>query len=369
MVSTPWIWSRRLDLAAFGGSAALALAVAGLSPWLSPTGAVPPWLWVVFVLGIDVAHVWSTLFRTYLDGDELRKRRLLYLGLPVVCYLGGVAVHLLGTAVFWRALAYLAAFHFIRQQIGWVAIYRARAGERAVLDRRLDAAVIYLATGWPLLYWHTHLPRAFHWFMPGDFVALPALRWLTGPMLALYLLVGLGYVARSLWHARSGHPVNWGKHLVVATTAIIWSVGIVLVDQDLTFTVTNVTIHGLPYFFLLWAYAKARAPERPASLLARIVRFGVPAFVTLLLVIAFAEEMLWDRLVWHQRPYLFGGVLRDEPLLSDLAAALVVPLLSLPQLVHYALDGVLWRSKDAGPAQARALGFLPPQRLATGTRA
>jgi hypothetical protein len=86
------------------------------------------------------------------------------------------------------------------------------------------------------------------------------------------------------------------------------------------------------------------------------VALGFGAFVAVALWCAFCEELLWDRLVWHDRGYLFGA---SEPWLSDRVLSFVVPLLALPQLVHYALDGVLWRSKDAGAAQARALGFSP----------
>ena len=361
----PWIWGPRLDLGAFVGSALLALAVAALGAWLSPDGKVPVWTWLVFVLAVDVAHVWSTIFRTCLDVDELKKRPLVYAGLPAVCYLGGVLLHRHGTLTFWRTLAYLAVFHFVRQQAGWVAIYRARAGERARLDRVIDNAVIYGATLWPMLWWHTHLPRAFHWFMPGDFVDLAWLRPLVTPLGTLYAMALCAYTARSWWHVSEGHPVNVGKHAVVVSTAAIWFVGIVATDQDFTFTITNVTIHGIPYMVLLWVYARERAPERPGSSLARLVGYGVGAFLAVILALAFFEELLWDRFVWHERPGLFGGVKRDEPLLSDAALAWLVPALSLPQLVHYALDGVLWRSKDAGPAQGRALGFLP-SRVPTG---
>ena len=357
----PWIWGPRLDLGAFVGSACLALLVAALSSWLSPEGRVPLWTWLVFVLAVDVAHVWSTIFRTYLDVDELKKRPLLYAGLPVVCYLGGVLLHRHGALTFWRTLAYLAVFHFVRQQAGWVAVYRARAGERAKLDRWIDNAAIYGATLWPVLWWHAHLPRAFHWFMPGDFVDLAWLRPLITPLGVLHALALGAYAARSWWHVSVGHPFNLGKHAVVVSTAAIWFIGIVAVDQDFTFTVTNVTIHGIPYMVLLWVYARERAGERPGSSLARLVGLGVGAFVAVILALAFFEEMLWDRFVWHERPMIFGGTKRDEPLLSDAALAWLVPALSLPQLVHYALDGVLWRSKDAGPAQGRALGFLPPR--------
>lgn len=353
----PWIWGWRVDLAVFGGSALLALAVASLSASLSDGGAMPAWAWLGFVLALDVAHVWSTLFRTYLDGEELRRRRLLYVALPLGCYALGVALHSLDGHTFWRVLAYVAVFHFVRQQVGWVAIYRARAGERERIDRWLDDAVIYAATGWPLLYWHAHLPREFSWFLAGDFVDLSRLAPLVAPLGGAYVLLLLAYVVRGLQRWQQGHAVNLGKHVVVVATASIWYVGIVVVNEDFTFTVTNVTIHAVPYFALLWAYARARAEERPRSLLGNIVGYGIGGFLAVALAFAFCEEMLWDRLVWHERPYFFGGDARDAPLLSPTLLSLLVPLLALPQLLHYALDGVLWRRKDTGQAQARALGF------------
>ena len=55
-------------------------------------------------------------------------------------------------------------------------------------------------------------------------------------------------------------------------------------------------------------------------------------------VCAYAEELLWDRAVWHERSSLFGGG-------EDLSAlhAWIVPLLAVPQVTHYVLDGFLWR--------------------------
>ena len=54
-------------------------------------------------------------------------------------------------------------------------------------------------------------------------------------------------------------------------------------------------------------------------------------------------------------PLAVGGLFPEQVL----AMALVVPLLALPQAVHYVLDGVLWRRDDTRtrPAQRRALGF------------
>ena len=363
---SPWIWGRSIDLAVFGGSAALALVLVGLSSLLADEGGtLPPWGWLIFVVAVDVAHVHTTLFRTYFDRDELRRRRALYIAVPIACYAAGLALHLVSHLAFWRALAYLAVLHFIRQQIGWVAIYRARAGERSRLDRWLDDAVIYFATGWPLLHWHASPPRSFRWFIEGDFVALPLLAGIVQPLGVVYVALLVAYAARSVvLAARSGFArVNTGKHVVVATTAATWYVGIVATNTDFQFTVANVIVHGVPYMALLFAYARERSREAPAALSSRIVTFGVTAFLGVALALAFAEEVIWDRLVWHDRPFWFGGGERETPLLGPLARAFVVPLLALPQATHYALDAVLWRRRDTGAAQARALGFhaAPPQ--------
>src|SRR5687768_999019 len=85
----------------------------------------PPWAWIPAVVLCDVAHVWATAFRTYLDPKERSARARLFTVVPILGLLASVALYSVGAAVFWRALAYLAIFHFVRQQYGWVALYRA----------------------------------------------------------------------------------------------------------------------------------------------------------------------------------------------------------------------------------------------------
>jgi hypothetical protein len=87
-----------------------------------------------------------------------------------------------------------------------------------------------------------------------------------------------------------------------------------------------------------------------------LLRAGLPGFLLFLAALALAEEFLWDWLIWHERPALFGPNLLDLP--ADLLA-LVVPLLALPQATHYVLDAFIWKP-GREPALLSRLGWAPP---------
>jgi hypothetical protein len=64
-------------------------------------------------------------------------------------------------------------------------------------------------------------------------------------------------------------------------------------------------------------------------------------FLATVWLLAYAEEMLWDRFVWQERDWLFGG-----PIASDSwVQSVLVPLLVVPQVTHYVLDGFIWKRR------------------------
>lgn len=339
-----WLFSRRADLGVFVGSFAVSVAMLVVGKATGALGGdTPGWAWVPAILMVDVAHVWATAYRTYFDPNELRRRPVLYAGVPAAAFTVACLVYRLGDHVFWRALAYLAIAHFVRQQYGWVMMYRARAKETT--GKRIDVLAIYAATLWPLVYWHAHAPRRFDWFVPGDVVRAPA--WIAAATFPLYVVALVAYAARAIGAWRAGHA-NPGKDAVVATTALAWLVGVVLLDSDYAFTVTNVFIHGIPYLALVYFYRRAKTDrERTRTtpdLFSRVV-----FFVGLLWLIAYAEELAWDRTIWQERPWLFGAP-------WDVGAwrGVIVPLLALPQMTHYVLDAFLWKRRS-NPDVARML--------------
>jgi hypothetical protein len=352
--ASPWLFGPGIDFCAFVLPALLALALT-----LLPFSDTPTWAFVLFVIGVDVAHVWSTLFRVYFDRAELRSRPRLYLGLPLLIYLPAVVLHFVSPLVFWRVLAYAAAFHFVRQQYGWVVLHQRRTAHISRFDIILDRIAIYSATLFPLVYWHTH-PRPFSWFVAGDFVFARGASFVDA-LFPIYWLVLATFVLRQLWVWIVLGTPQYGKALIVLTTWACWYIGIVALDGDFSFTVTNVLIHGIPYMILTYRYGRSRASAPDAgSAMHRALQGGAFGFITFIVALALFEEAIWDRLVWHEHPSLFGTGIE----LNDIALAWLVPLLALPQAVHYVLDGFVWRLRE-NPILARVVAHRDHQGMSS----
>ena len=242
-------------------------------------------------------------------------------------------------------------------------IYGRREGRPKSFSRTIDKAAIYLATLYPLIYWHTHLPRKFDWFVEGDFVAMPS-QWLDRSVFVLYAAAMIAYVTKEVITSLRLHTVNVPKNVLLLGTAISWWVGIVAFDNDLAFTAVNVLAHGIPYMALIWIYGRNQASIEPEKRLVPRIAFKqfftwymVPAFVLVLIGLAYLEEGLWDGLVWTEHKSLFAPFQFLPAIESKETLAWLVPLLALPQLTHYALDGFIWRLKTPGTNWKRILFY------------
>ena len=357
VTAQPWLSSAPFDLGLIIGPAFIAsLFVILFSGELASYDYLPLWAWIVFVLMVDVAHVYSTLFRTYLDPVAFSKNSTLLVSIPILTWAVGALLYSMGDMVFWRCLAYLAVFHFIRQQYGFVSLYSRK--EPALFRnsglRMLDGLFIYLATLYPIIYWHTHMPRNFNWFIAGDFIkGIPDI--LANSALAIYIVVAVAYLVKEVvLYTKTGY-LNIPRNLIICGTAVSWWVGIVALNSDMAFTITNVVSHGIPYIALIWLYHNRRGTTGDAgevsvnryfSLFRNLLVTYLPAFLVFLFILAYLEEGLWDGFVWREHGAIFGffhalPVLKDSVMLS-----ILVPLLSLPQATHYVLDGFIWRIKD-----------------------
>jgi hypothetical protein len=305
------------------------------------------WLWFFLIVCIDVGHVYSTIYRTYMDKATIAKNKLLFYGSPLLIYCMGVFLHSISPLFFWRAMTYLAVFHFIRQQYGFMRLYsRTETGNN--FSKWIDTITIYAATLYPIIFWHLQGKQAFNWFVENDLLYLNSPR-LIPYFQVLYLAILLLYFSKELYLLCRHKTLNIPKNLLVAGTIVSWYMGIVYLKGDLTFTLLNVVSHGIPYYALVWAYGN-KQKEQLSTKANWIVLFFKPRnvlfFLGLLFAFAYAEELLWDGLIWKEH----GLVFPTSRILPDLTdhrniMTLLIPLLALPQLLHYFIDGFIWKIK------------------------
>lgn len=307
---------------------------------------MPDMGWVILILLIDVAHVYSTLYRTYFDPSAFKKQKLILTAIPFIGFVIGVIAYSISSHFFWRLLAYTAVFHFVRQQYGFMRIYSRK--ERAYrLSRVVDKIAIYYATIYPLLYWHLSGPRNFNWFVSGDFLYAQS-RVLLDVSSILYWLIIILYIIKEFLLLVRTRYFNVPKNAVIAGTFLSWYFGIIYYNGDMAFTLLNVVSHGVPYMALVWIYGeKNYSKSNRGSRFLRIIfsRYGVIVFVGLLFLFAFIEEGLWDISVWKEHTSVFGSRHLGSITVEENLLAFIVPLLALPQITHYILDGFIWKMK------------------------
>ncbi len=290
--------------------------------------------WLFLIVFVDVAHVYSTLFKTYFVKSEIKKRKLLYYGIPLLGWGVGLILYQFGSLAFWSVLALIAVFHFIRQQYGFMRIYARFEPDN--WSKRIDEIAVYSATIFPMLYWFK-TPRAFTWFVNNEF------NWLQNLPDYIQLIGVIYFGIVIIWIIKTGFEIfktkrfNIPKIALIVGTYLSWYFGIVYFNNDLVFTFLNVISHGIPYVALIYIREiKQKEIAQSNRLTVFKSTFGIFLFVAVILGFAFFEEFLWEILVWNEHFSLNLNV-------SINWFQFLVPLLVVPQLTHYLLDGFIWR--------------------------
>lgn len=348
MHKQPWIGKPFTEITFILLPPFVSLAIIFLFPSLFKNSRdMPETAWIILILLIDVSHVYSTLYRTYFDPEALNRQRFLLWVIPVAGFVAGAMLYSLNSLYFWRILAYVAVFHFVRQQYGFMRVYsrKERTKRRFILT---DKITIYTAAVYPMIYWHLSGPRNFNWFIENDFVFYKSQSLLTF-FTFLYILILVVYVIKEALQITTTGRFNIPRISVITGTIISWYVGIVYFNGDMAFTLLNVVSHGIPYMALIWIFGKKTytQPEKGSRFLKLVFsRYGFIIFVLLITLFAVIEEGLWDMAVWKEHDALFNTAGLSRYILNDQLLSIIVPLLALPQITHYVLDGFIWKIKQ-----------------------
>lgn len=345
---TNWIFDRRTDISMFGLPCLLVLILGVCGQRLGLEDAPTWWFWLSITIMLDSAHVYGMLFRVYFDKTELSRRPWLYATTPIVAVFICLSAIYINELYFWRLLSYVAVYHFIKQQIGWLRIYQKRGQYLSRIDRSIDMTALLSSMIYPLAYWHTH-ERQFIWFSKDGFFLLP--EWVSCSLRFIAMASLLLYAANALlrYLKKQGTP---GKDLLITATALCWYVGIVSFNADYMFTASNVTLHSVPYLVLIYRYGVGQHRANAAPLW-RMFKIGPYFMLFCLWLFALAEDFLWDRHVLHENEWIFGSGTQ----LSEFATLAMIAVLTVPQLVHFILDGFIWRTKNNPTLRVLFSGF------------
>jgi hypothetical protein len=343
MKKQPWIGTITQDLLLIVSPPFLCLFLIVLFPSITTSAKnISDIWWVILILLIDVAHVYSTLFRTYFDKTVFKKQQQLLFAIPFIGFVMGVILYAISPLLFWRVLAYVAIFHFIRQQYGFMRVY-SRNENFSKYEQLIDSISIYTATIGPILFWHLQGKKNFNWFLENDlyYFQIPRLYFL---LQIVYVAVIITYITKELRLLYLKAYFNWPKFLIIAGSFLSWYFGIVHYNGDLVFTLLNVVSHGIPYMALIWIYGKKRYTNnnKVGRVLKKVFnKYGLLLFLLIIFILAILEEWLWDWLVWKDHKVIFGSL--GSVSIEDKWLNFLVPILALPQITHYILDGFIWR--------------------------
>jgi len=334
----PWIHKAKTDLTFIIGPSFFVLAIIFLfQDYITEIeNKYSFYIWLFLIVFIDVAHVYATLFKTYFVADEFKKNKRRLLLLPTICFAIGIILFSFGSLVFWSFLAYVAVFHFIRQQYGFMRLYE-RNEEKTTLSVCIDNLAIYSSTGYPMLYWFFSSKRKFNWFVENEFFRFEN-TFLLEILFWVYISILLIYVSYTIYKSIQNKFFNIPKNAIILGTALSWYFGIVYFNDDLIFTLLNVVSHGIPYMALVYFREIENKPNKSLGVFSYLKSYNaIFIYVLILMGIAFTEEFLWEILVWKEN---FSVASID----FSSWQFLIVPLLSVPQFTHYLLDGFIWKS-------------------------
>ena len=300
--SSQWIIGRRDDLLFFVGSASFGYLLIALA---FAHGGLPGKLAAGLGFILDGPHVYSTATRAVFDPAERKRQRFLWLALFPLCLVGPVLTYKFGFTIFFLGIAALSHYHIAKQHMGFVMIYKRKAGERD--DFKADR---YFTLGSLALPFMFYLSAVF----TGSVSLLPIF------LVPAVVLAGW-YVHRQAGKSRVNKPKVLLLAGVIPLTWLAWSFAAVdpwsPVRLLAAAVATNIG-HSFQYLKLMWFHNRNRYSGRTG-----ILGFASRKWIYF---IGFA--------VLLALPNHFAGYAQDDYLSAFMLGFL---------LFHFVLDSRIWR--------------------------
>lgn len=290
-------------------------------------------LFFLLYLLIDFPHLYSTSLRV-IYSNENRMHTVVAVGTgAIVCFIFLLFLFSY-TDYGWSVLAYIAIFHFMRQQIGWLKLLQ---DGQSYFYSKLEVSAMYAIVVSGILFWHSCRSASFFWF-PGA-VNIPTAVIFSNICDVVMIVLCVLCLYIKVKDCKNEIIIRPAKIYLLLSTIFTWQIMLRLVPlTPVSFAIFNTVTHGLPYLiWIFWFYSFQSSRTK--------YLFFIPMMFYLLFIFLGIVENY----------FYFGSMRKEEfqlfsqwKMIGGAKTSKVFLCLALtPQMIHFIADGFVWKIKKS----------------------
>jgi hypothetical protein len=387
MITAQWITNRNFDLLWYISAAITGYALIYINLALGVSTLFLLWFWIVTV---DGPHVFGTLSRTFLDREEWKSRRKLFLSSllwflpgPLMLFAGVMLNQPLPFFIFIIFAQLWAYWHVVRQHYGFLTLYQKKNGEMAGKANPIDYWTFYILMLAPFISFLLRNPEARSLLGLQPTSSQPEQIILLG-LHSLIAVTLVFYVAKEIGLVQQKKSWNLPKNLFLVACIplhlFLFLHPYVSTHVDVRMVAVFVTFyHNIQYHGIIWFYNRNRYGEDR-----RGEKYGWAGKVSRSFLTYYAAGVLFTLAYRYPNWFFMGLNVPLAPGPNVVSAFALGPHFTVADLAyvlwwgfalnHYYLDQKIWKlSKDRkltsdlkmDPIQPAVLDTMQPPALIT----
>tara|TARA_Y100000768_G_scaffold389039_1_gene391223 strand:+ start:15248 stop:16297 length:1050 start_codon:yes stop_codon:yes gene_type:complete len=279
---------------------------------------------------IDSGHIWPSFIVAF----SLKKYKWLLRSIPFFIFSLYVFIGFYyGKLGIYRAHAFLAAIHFVRQQYGFYKYSSNINKPPKPCFQQIEIAALYVITITSLI---SRMANGSMWMRQYDLIKIPD--FFSTPSLVLFCLAVVIYSISILYQWRVYSHFSKSKFIIFSSTTIAWgTIGFTGFPLIALFPL----FHDLPYLALVYSYPISAFDKYKSFMAGLFKSYKVIGFIVFLCVTIYFGIRLEGYLFKH---FDYGV----DPNTSEILLVVFCAIAFLPTTSHYLIDAIIWR-KDALP--------------------
>jgi Tfp pilus assembly protein PilF len=295
---------------------------------------------LAFGLALAMGHYLPGVLRAYGDRALFRRFRTRLIAAPIL---------LIGVTTWFayrnlHAVLLLAAlwgmWHWMMQSYGFARIYDAKSAAPARMPAWLDQLVCLAWFGMAVFVFNNDLPSYLTNYYESGGPAIPAslFSWFTRGWLVVTAALTIYYVVEVVKTVRAGHKPNPLKFVFIAATSAYLAYTVSVAQRPKMGLLMFESWHDIQYLAIVWFFNLSRTRKNPES--GAFIRFMFrPSAIMVAAYIALCLA--------------FGSLTHAWSLFEkDTVVRVVASTVTSAALLHYYLDGFIWKIRETDTGEA-----------------